>query len=345
MRLIIEEYVTDFIEKGKLSPSINPDTLKGKAFRASIDLGPLSSWLDDSDVTMIRITGPESISLLKNEEWVDAPNGYLSKEDLAEAVRCLGAGMEIRDGETPGISWFRLEEGYMAFTALLQGIAPDAAIVIDKTAATDPRETLLQAMGQAARAILEESIESMVKIAVVGTSSIVRQTILRALVTEIPTDSFIVSVDDLPLVTAPHSKHLRLSLNRLAPGGKRSEKTRNLLFHASGLEPAWLTVSGTTWDDIPHLLTAASNRLGVIAELPLSAIGRLDRELMAVLAAEGTAINEQQAAALLEEAFDLIVIVGREPNGTPVIDEIQASAVDETGHWMPQPLFTRTRLE
>ncbi|MBW2278111.1 MAG: FHA domain-containing protein [Deltaproteobacteria bacterium] len=117
-RLVLRDLMGDLAARGELPPDLEPGELFAKTFRMAIDLGPLSSWLDDTEVHEIRIVRHDATYLRRNGEWIEAPTGFTSDEVLSEALRCLGAGIEGRDEEgLPGLARYRLEEGPLVLAA------------------------------------------------------------------------------------------------------------------------------------------------------------------------------------------------------------------------------------
>ena len=53
----------------------------------------------------------------------------------------------------------------------------------------------------------------------------------------------------------------------------------------------------------------------MIAELALSAIGQLEDELAVIMAPPGASISAGEASLLIEEAFDIINVIGRQRDG------------------------------
>ena len=75
-------------ERGELPFPLTPQVLKGMVFRQAVYLGPLSDWLADPNVDKIRIFGPHSVSLYSDGKWVEAPTGFLSRDELSQIILC-----------------------------------------------------------------------------------------------------------------------------------------------------------------------------------------------------------------------------------------------------------------
>jgi type IV secretory pathway ATPase VirB11/archaellum biosynthesis ATPase len=334
VRFLLRELVRDSVTRGKLPVSVDPGLLIGKAFRSVVYLGPLAGWLDDSTVDSIRITGPGSAFLLKDGNWIQVPDSYADEEDFVGVLRCLGAGREPEESTSAGGSWFRLEEGYTVFSSLYSNDVSNITLVIDKTVSTN-------FIDEKAQVVINEAIHSKSKIALVGGTGALRSNALGELAKMLPGGAFAVTVEDSPSLSVAGSDGIKLSAKSGDGAETASADFRSLVLSGVNLEPDWLIVSGTTWSDVPTVLNAAASRSGVIAELPLGAVGQLECELAAVMASSGASVSLDEVSLLIEEAFDIIVIVGRETGGGLAVEKILESGVSEQGHWSPRSLFDR----
>lgn len=342
IRIVIDELVGELHSRGRIPPGIEPGELKGKALRSAVYLGPLADWLDDADVRMIRAIRPDSCHLLRSDGWVEAATAFVSEEEMADAARNLSAGLEVREGGAPGISRFRLEEGYLVFSALPPGAPYGPAIVIDKTAATKgPELTTPVAIKKVLMPVVREALSHKARIGVVGASRLARLSVISELLHLLAQEAFVVAVEDLPLAVPDNRDILRLSVRSRRIEGDEGSSFGSLLFHALELEPDWLVATGGEWKDIPHVLSVSAGRQSVLAELPLGGAHRLDRELAVSVAAAGISMSAENAATLLEGAFDVIITVGRNRKGASVIERAVSCKVDQDGRWSPESLFDR----
>lgn len=338
VRIVIDGYVNELNSRGKLPTSVRINELKGKVFRSVVDLGPLAVWLDDPEINMIRIVNPRTAQLRKMGEWIEASTGFAGAEDVAEAIRCLGAGLEPREGEVPGISWYRLEEGYLTFTSHFPGRDFSPGIIIDKTLGFD-KNRAPKGICDEARKQIEEAIEARTKIAVVGATAPLRQWILGQIIALLPKNEFVVTIEDIPFASEFEGNSLRLSATVKSGKIGGTSGISPLVEHALAVEPSWLVMSGTTFGDIPTVLGAASVRDGVIVELPLGGPGKLDREIAISLTNSGVSMKGKDAAFLLQSAFDIILVVDRSKDGTPEVARVLASGISKLGEWSPKTLY------
>ncbi len=341
VRIVIDELVDDLTARGKLPPTVDADVLKGRVFRAAVDLGPLSHWLDNPEIEVIRVTRPDSIRLFRAGGWKEATSGFVSAEGLAEIIRCLAAGLEVAEGGGPGISKFRLEEGFLAFAALAPGSLTGPALIIDKT--TGKGEDITRSFEKDLAAELERALANRSRIAVVGASLPSRLAIIGDILGMISEENFVVSVEDLPLMTRSGRTMMRLCSRGRRPGSSEPSGIQKLLFHALELEPDWLVVSGGGWRDVPGVLSASSTRQGVIAEMPLAAGSQTDHGLAVTMAAAGAGISDRHATELLCAAFDIILTVRRQGGSSAVVEKVSSCGVSTDGSWSPTALYERKK--
>jgi Flp pilus assembly CpaF family ATPase len=342
VRIVLADLVGELESRGQLPTELDPDVLIGRAFRAAVDLGPLSAWLDDSEVGEIRISRPDAAQLLRGGQWVDAPTGFVSREELAETIRCLGAGKESRDeGGMPGLARFRLEEGPLVLTALSPVSSSGPAAVIHKYVSPrlDSAGVSVKSMVEAARRVVEEAIGARARIAVVGASGPVRLSVFTDLLRMLPLDDYLVGVEDTPLVGYSGPRRVGLAAHGSRPDGERIPVVGGLLARAADMEPDWIAVSGTRWIDLPDVIACASARKGMVADLPLGGRGSLDRTLAAALAVAGAHVNPDMAASLLKTAFDVVVVAARTRSGVPAVRQIAATGLGANGEWAAKVVY------
>ncbi len=338
VRQSIAELVNTSVAQGKLPPAIDPDVLRGRAFRSIIDLGPLNVWLDDDEVEMIRVSRSNGISLLKDGLWINAASGFLSDEDLNDVVRCLGAGLESLDAGHPGLARYRLEEGYLALTALPPAALSNGVLMIDKTVGKTGKDAALDGFDAQAQDIIRDAIEARARLGIVGSSVTARLSVVSDIVRALPVDDFVVAIEDLPLLGVFGPGRVRLSTRGLESNGSGCPM-RRVLSHALDYESNWLAISGTNNANIAQVLSAAASRLGVVAELPLGMTGALDRELLVACAAGGITVSPAAIGVMLESAFDMLIVIDRELGSPPTIKKIVSSAISDRGQWSPRVLF------
>ncbi len=321
------------VAAGAVPAGIPPRTLKAMIYRTAVYLGPLGAWLADSNVERIRVFGHNAISHFRGGEWVDIDEGFVSQEDLSQIILCLASGLKTEDGGLTGVRRFRLEEGYFVYTALSHD---RTFLVVDKTVTKGLTEGTEGLLDNAGKAVISDAINSRARIAVVGPSNVARRQMYYQLLSLLPTEELTVSLEDLPLDISLGPKCLRLPLPKTSDAGHR---LRDALFNALTLEPAWLTMSGATWRDIPDILNVAVGRPGVIADLPVNGVKEMDRELGVILACGGTSLTPATAAFVLKESFDLIVVVHRSKDGKARLKHILSVDLDANGLWSPHLLY------
>ena len=341
-RLVLKDLVDEQVSLGRISAA-ERGPLLGKAFRATVDLGPLGDWLADDEVQEIRMAGPFQVELLKGGAWTEAPRGFTGEEAFAEALRCLGAGVTGRDeGGIPGLVRYRLEDGPLVLATLPPAASGGTFAMIYKNLSARITEVGKPAglSEEVPRDILAKAVESGSRVAVVGPVMPYRLSVLADICRLAPKGTLLVGVEDLPMAGFGGTGMLGMAAHGLRKGESRSAGVGSLLPRAMDLGADLLAIVGTWWDDLPPVLTCAAGRKGVIADLPLSGGAQMEQELALVFAAGGRMPSSEQAAQALTSAFDIIAVAGRGPEGVPVPVQIIRTGMlgDE---WSPKTLYER----
>ena len=296
-------------------------TLAATAFRSAVDLGPLGAWLDDPTITEIRIQDPSTIMLRRGGTLLKEDNPFTGKNTLSDAMTRLNAGLIRTNG-----SYF-LEDGVRVteFDTSL------SKLFIDKKWGVPRIFGQEKLIGNGERDAIVEAIASDAKIAVVGKEPMARRAILQEIVAGIPTRTLTAVVGALPAaLDFPFAVFTSNSQDRI---------TDAAVEQAVGFGPDWLVLAGGSFRDIPWMLAIPANRLGVVVELPLGAINRLNQELAVSLTTAGFSPTPIQAALYLDAAFDIIVVTDVTDSSVPVVTSVLASAVNEKGAWAPRILY------
>lgn len=342
VRLILGDLVQEMVNRGKLSPTAETGVLLETAFRAIVDLGPVTAWLQDPSVKEIRIVGPQSISLRRSDGWEDAPAGFVGADDLAEKLRCLGAGVYGRDeGGVAGMYRYRLEDGALVLAALppVASSGPSAHIFRNISARIRHGERLDMMPDGKPRQVVEKGIFEKSRFAVIGSSLPYRISVLTDMVRLLPAGELVVGIEDVPFMGFKGKRFIGLAAHGMKKGENRSPGVGALIPRAMDLAPDWIVISGSWWSDVGEVLACAARGSRFMADLPLFGPSP-DRELAAGFAAAGVSISSQEAGALLAESFDYLVTVGCDDEGKPVIDKIVGTGM--MGHeWSPKAIYER----
>ncbi len=302
--------------------------LKGMVYRRIVDHGPLSGWVEDPRVINIRARGRRVVLSTIGGKQKRIEDGFTGDAQLLEVIDALSAGIDVMESSVSGTRRWFTEEGYQAFASSLRG---DHTLIIDKTVASGLEGGVSEAVDDAGLEVIRSAIDSDAKIAVLGKSPLARQLVFYHLLHLLPAQGLTVVLEPLPFPFSAGREWIQLVMAPASSGG-------GALSQGLALEPGWLTVGGVSGRGVPEIISAATGRIGLIADLPLSALGPIDRELSVVMTSSGSPVSAGEAAALLEEAFDIIIIANRSRLGEVYIKEISASAVSD-GRWAPNALF------
>ena len=330
-RGVIRELVDRYVEGVSGTPLKPPGMLKGIVFRRVVEQGPLANWMEDPGITAIRIKGPKGISLSTDGRWRDADKGFDDEAHLGRVIECLGAGVDISDATVPGTKRYLSDEGYHVLTSTVGG---DRAVVIDKTVAMGLEAGVSGVVDDTGLAVLRTAIDSEAKIAILGRSPSARQLVFHHLLGLLPEQNLVVSLEALPMPLGFKGHRLQIPCGSTAEGGFFAALAQGL-----ALEPDWLALGGIWGRAVPDIISAAVGRLAFIADLPLSALGPIEKELATVMTAAGVSVSGITAASLLDAAFDIVIIVDRARSGEVHIKQVMASELSDRGTWSPRVLF------
>lgn len=326
LRRVLHDLARYAASTGALSDSHTAATLAAESFRAAVDLGPIGSWLGDPSISEIRIQDA-TLMLRRDGTFIKEDNPFTSVSKLIDSMARLGAGRS-RFGPC-----YFLEDG-----ALVTAIeAPSPILIIDKKWGLPKIYGQNRLVEGSAREALVEAIASEAKIAIAGKNPLARRAILQEIVGNIPSRALTALVGELPAT---------LDFPFITFAARENVVVKNAAIIAAIGEAAvlgsdWLVLAGTQFQQLPQTLAVASNRLGVVAELPLGGIGRMHGELAVSLTAAGISPTPAQSALYLNAAFDLLVITDVDESGVPCVSSVMASGVTEKGAWSPRVMYQR----
>lgn len=340
VRIVFREIIGDMVKRNKLDANENVDTLLFQAFLAAVDVGPLSIWLNDEEVSEIRILGPQDIQLRHKTGWTPAQTTFDSQEHLANSLKCLGAGLpHSTEGELAGMSKYQMESGplVIAQNAPISPI-PNAIIYKNSSLRGGPDAEPALQLPKEVRQQIVAAIETKKRIGVVGTSLSARLAISMEIARLLPKNEFGAAVEELPLLHF-HGNH-RISL--IARGIEKSQNSPSALLtilqRALDLEPDWLIARSTKWKDILDLLGSCAGRQGVLIELPIRGTAALDREMSVGLLSSAATITPEAAGMALASSLDVIIIGDMGSNGLPIVKQI-LQMVRTAKTWSPTIIY------
>jgi pilus assembly protein CpaF len=322
VRLVLQDLVRELENRGAIGPSRSGGSLLENTFRCVVHLGPLGGWLDDPEIAEIRIVRHDTALLLREGAWVEASSGWTGAEDLFVSLRCLGAGLASRDElGGRGLERYRLEDGalVLADPVATPGGGPSAVIYKDLGLRVSEPPLGDPVCRASARSILEEAVARRGRIAVVGPAAPLRLAAVADIARLLPVESYVVGVQDAPLVDLSGARRTTLIAGADSEPGPGLPA---LIPRAADRDPDWLVICGTRPGDLPAVLAQAAFRRGVVAELPIGGSDAGVVELAAALAAAGTPLGADEAGRLLSAGFDAVALVGRGPDGRPAVEKV-----------------------
>lgn len=310
---------------------------------ARIDgLGPLHELASDSTVSELMVNGDGSV-------WVERAGRleqtalHFDDDTALHLVRRLAsrAGRTI-DLRNPSVD-VRLADG-SRLHAIIPPLAVDGPCVTIRRFA--PRDIPLHELAEpGAEAILREAVANAQTIVVAGGTSSGKTTLLNALAAGLDPDSRVVTIEDAAELRLPGRHILRLETRR------QTETTtavalRELVRHALRMRPDRIICGemrgAEALDLIQAMNTGHDGSMSTVhANSATDALRRI--ETMMLLGQADLplrAIREQ-----IESCIDLIVMMGRRPDGARQVVEIASATLNPSGDWLPSYLYRNSHVE
>ncbi|MFJ4038386.1 TadA family conjugal transfer-associated ATPase [Microbacterium sp. NPDC090007] len=273
----------------------------------------LRPFLDDPRVTDLLISGEDGLFLDRGEGIDRIPSWRADEDEVRRlAVRLIALGGRHLDDAAPCVD-VRLDHGIRVHAVL----APVAARGTSISIRIPRREPLdlaaLQRSGMlsaGARQRLELLVERRENVLVSGATGTGKTTLLSALLTAVPEDERIITIEEVCELRPRHPHHVALEARQPNLEGAGGIPLARLLREALRMRPDRLVVGECRGEEVRELLMALNTgHDGGAGTLHARSLRDVAPRLQALgaLAGMDPATTAQQAAA----AIDAIVHVGR----------------------------------
>lgn len=296
-------------------------------------LAPLTTFLDDPDVTDVFVNGATGLFVDRGDGPVPVPAWQATEEEVRElAVALIGVGGRHIDDATPCID-VRLDGGIRVHAALPPIAAEGTAISIRVPRLIDPRLDELQATGMvdaSQRRELDAAIARRANLLVTGAAGAGKTTLLGALLSEAPASERIVTIEDVAELRIAHPHHVRLEARQPNLEGAGGIGLARLVREALRMRPDRLVVGECRGEEVRELLSALNTGhdggAGTLHANSLRDVPARLEALGALAALEPVALARQAASAI-----DLVLHVERSADGRRRLAEVGRPVVGEDG--------------
>lgn len=341
-RCILQDRMTElysFREKRRLAEAVFHAT------RSDLDL--IQPLAEAEDISEIMVNGTEGIFVERNGLLEKLPIRFESREDLEEVIRRLAGRVHREINEQSPIVDARMEDG-SRINAVYRNVALNGPIL---TIRKFPRkritmEELLQRgtlTGEAAD-FLEHMVRGGSNLFISGGTGSGKTTFLSVLTTYIPKQERVIVIEDSAELQIPSIENIVRMETRSANGqGAGAITARQLIRSSLRMRPDRIVVGEVRGEEVLDMLQAMNTgHDGSLStghgNSPEGMLRRLETMYLTAVAFPLDAIRRQIA-----EALDLIVHLGRMPDGSRKVLEIVEISGYENGEILLNPLFCYTK--
>ncbi len=309
-------------------------------------LGPIQPLLRDPAVTDVMVNGPHEVWVERAGRLARRPERFPDAAALLEAVRRVIGPLGLRLDRAQPFVDARLPDG-SRLHALLPPLAPAGPLVtIRKFGAAPPDWDGLASSGSVpaeAAALLRAAVAERRALVVCGRTGTGKTTLLGLLLGDVGDDERVVVIEDAAELRAACPHVVRLETR--PPNAERAGEVtlRDLVRQALRMRPERIVVGEVRGVELAEVLTAlATGHEGCMTTLHARAADEalVRLESLALLAGLPLAAARSQLAV----ALDLLVVLGRSPDGRRGVTQIaEVEAPTGSGPLTARDLWRRER--
>ena len=334
VRAVIDELVLSERQRVYLSVG-DRRKLKETLFASVRGLDVLQPLLDDPAVTEIMVNGPERIYIERAGKLRRWPAAFSSREKLEDVIQKIVGECDRVINERRPIADARLPDG-SRINAVIEPVALDGPVLTIRRFPKDPitmnQLICLGSLTEEAARELASWVRAGRSILISGGTSAGKTTFLNALSGSIPADDRVITIEDnAELQIQGISNLVRLEAKAANMEGNREITIRDLIRTSLRMRPDRLIVGEVRGEEAAELLQALNTghrgSLSTIhANSAADTLTRLETLVLMALDMPLRAIRSQ-----IRSAIDLIVHLGRLPDGSRRVLEIAQILKDGTG--------------
>jgi pilus assembly protein CpaF len=335
---IVRPAVTSFNQwAGRVARDLLPESTVGEVFSRLRGLGPLGALMDNPTITEIMVNGPDVPVYVEREGRIvkAVPEITLTEDEILLALERMQAGRGQPLGEGNPTVEVRLP--YARVTAVHQKLAPLGGPILTirkRSEITLTAAELIEKgmLSPALWAFLAACLEGGSNILIAGDFGSGKTTLAQALISALPGDKRIVTVEDPIEFAVTHPHVLQLEVHHATLAGQGAISARALVRLCLRLRPTYLVVGEVrdeaAWDMVDAMSLGHAGSLSTIhGQTPRAALKRLEH--LCLRAADAPPLPAVRSA--LAEAINLIVVARRhtEPSDRGGATRRVVSAVSE----------------
>jgi pilus assembly protein CpaF len=288
--------------------------------------GPLEPFLVDDTVTEIMVNGYDQVFVERDGKIELTEATFTDNGHLLRIIDRIVSGVGRRIDESSPMVDARLPDGSRV-NAVIPPLALDGPALTIRKFARDPYTMgnliVFKTLSSESASFLHSCVAGRLNILISGGTGTGKTTLLNALSACVPDDERIITIEDAAELQLQQSHTIRLEARPPNIEGEGEIKIRELVRNALRMRPDRIIVGevrgAETIDMLQAMNTGHEGSLTTIhANSPRDALSRLETlVLTAGLDLPLRAIREQIASA-----FDLVVHLSRQVNGTRIVTHV-----------------------
>ena len=291
-----------------------------------VGLGPLEPYLADDSVSEVMVNGCNELYFERAGRLTRAPRAFETEEQIRNAIDRILAPLGRRVDEQSPLANARLKNGYRV-NAVIPPVAVDgSALTIRKFSTSIATLDELVELGSLPAWyawLLGLAVRSRQDIAVVGGTGSGKTTLLNALSTQIDPGERVITIEDsAELKLAPSAHVVRLEARDASIEGTGAVTIRQLVINALRMRPDRIVVGEVRGAEAIDMLQAMNT--GHDGSLTTLHAGSADEAVLrlVLMARYGMDLPTPVIKAQIATALDLIVVTGRLPDGSRVVQDL-----------------------
>lgn len=315
------------------------------ATRSDLDL--IQPLADAEDISEIMVNGTEGIFVERNGLLEKLPIRFEDREDLEEVIRRLAGRVHREINEQSPIVDARMDDG-SRINAVYRNVALNGPILtirkFPKKRITMDELLERKTLTKEAAEFLQCMVKGGFNLFISGGTSSGKTTFLSVLTTYIPKQERVIVIEDSMELQIPSIENIVRMETRAANGqGAGAVTARQLIRSSLRMRPDRIVVGEVRGEEVLDMLQAMNTgHDGSLStghgNSPEGMLRRLETMYLTAVSFPLDAIRRQIA-----EALDLIVHLGRMPDGSRKVLQIVEIAGYENGEILLNPLFCFTK--
>jgi len=332
----LQQLLKGLAREGVIGPDLDHRFLGEAAVSEAVGLGPLDRLLNNRAVREVVVDGPARI-LADLGGGLSPVSSFFSSSD---AVRAVAARLLAR-AEQP-LEALPVQTAQLLDGSQVQILSPPLtagelliSVRVPPRTTTSPEALVTEgALSSEMLSTLRAAIQRRVNMLIVGGGGSGLSTTVSALCSMCQDHERIIAIQQSPSLSIQHPYVLPLYR-----GGAAELDLSTLLSHASRLRGDRLVMDDLEPEDALSALLSASASRGVISSMHASSIKAALQRLQ-VFARRSLGGGGAETAALMVEAFELVILLEMDAQGVRRMKEISELSLDGEGHIAQRALFS-----